>query len=138
MKVRANVTQLWLCKGDECSSLMPPHILNLLRIQYLRNSEYSVYMALLSQYALLVLKPSSRRTFRETVLLCFFPHDIFSALHVFCCLCKFCVFCIFCIFLVLVPGLLRKALWLLLGQCIISVSPLVWYGMPSSVVWYGY
>ena len=73
MKVRANVTQLWLCKGDECSSLMPLHILNLLRIQYLRNSEYSVYMALLSQYALLVLKPSSRRTFRETVLLCFFP-----------------------------------------------------------------
>ena len=70
MKVRANVTQLWLCKGDECSFLMP---LNLLRIQYLGNSEYSVYMALLSQYALLVLKPSSRRTFMETVLLCFFP-----------------------------------------------------------------
>ena len=83
------------------------------------------------------------RAFGESLLLGLFFHHISSALRVFCWLCKFCVFCIFCIFLVLVPGLLRKALWLLVGLSlnwygvVRLLVGMVWYGVVWFLVWYG-
>ena len=84
------------------------------------------------------------RAFGESLLLGLFFHHISSALRVFCWLCKFCVFCIFCIFLVLVPGLLRKALWLLVGLSlnwfgvVQLLVGMVWYGFWYGMVQYGY